>query len=660
MPKDLINLPIIGRDAMVRAESADQSARTVEIVWTTGATVRRWSWTDGEIEESLKVTPEAVDMARLNSGAPFLNSHNSYNLEAVLGVVVDGSARVENGQGFATIRFSDRDDVEPIWRDITNGIIRSVSVGYRVRKYEITREEGKKPHYRAIEWEPLEISAVAIGADAGAHVRSLGPGPATTPCVLVDASPAAHAVHRIQEIQMPQDNPAAAGQETVASTETRAASAVAPAPQAPPAPAAVDPVAAERQRTAAILTLCQRHGLADRAAQMVADGITIEAARAAILDHLAAQTAPATGRSEPVLAGSRMDETETRRRGMEEALVSGLTGAQPNELGRNFHGMALIELAAERLGERRIPMTMGDREGMLRRAFHSTSDFPLLFENAMNRALASRYAMQAPTYRMIARQRSYQDFRDHSTVRVGDFPTLQPVDQEAGEIKAGSFRESRERTRVVAYGVRVNLSRQMLVNDNLSGLQQILNDRGMAVARFEDATFYAMMLSASGAGPTLLETGRAVFNTTDGSLAGTAAAITVPSISLARAALMKRKSLDGADLELPAAVLLTGPDKQTEAQQLLAPIQAQQAGNINPFSGQMELAVTAKITGNAWYVFASPDVAPCFEWGLLDGYTAPRFRIEEIFGTQGTSMTLEHDFGCGAIDWRGGYRNAGA
>jgi hypothetical protein len=59
-------------------------------------------------------------------------------------------------------------------------------------------------------------------------------------------------------------------------------------------------------------------------------------------------------------------------------------------------------------------------------------------------------------------------------------------------------------------------------------------------------------------------------------------------------------------------------------------------------------------------MFASPDVAPCFEWGLLDGYEAPRFRIEEVFGTQGTSMTLEHDFGCGAIDFRGGYRNAGA
>jgi hypothetical protein len=649
MPETEITLPVIGRAATVRAESVDQEARTVEVLWTTGATRRAYSWSDGEIEESLDVSSNAVDLTRLNSGAPFLNSHNAYDLENVIGVVVDGSARIENGQGFATIRFSERDDVEPIWRDVVAGIIRNVSVGYSVGRYEVTREEGMRPHYRAVQWTPMELSAVAIGADAGAHIRSADG--ARTSCVIVDANPAAVAVSRIMETQMPITNEQApAGQVTAENTEVRAA-LVAPA---------ADLVAIERARAADVLAIFTRHGLADRAPAAIASGMSPDQARTAVLDHLAAQTAPALGGGGAVLTGSRMDETETRRRGMEEALVAGLTGAVPTEIARAYHGMPLIELAAERLGERRVPGSFGQREQMLQRAFHTTSDFPLLFENAMNRALAARYAMQAPTYRMIARQRAYADFRDHSTVRVGDFPTLQAVDQEAGEIKGGTFKESRERTRVVPYGVRVNLSRQMLVNDTLGGIQQILNDRGVAVARFEDATFYAMLLSASGAGPTLIETGRAVFNTTDGTLAGTAAAITVASVTIGRAALMKRKSLDGADLELPAAVLLVGPDKQTEAQQLLAPIQAQQAGNINPFSGQMELAVTAKITGNAWYMFASPDNAPCFEWGLLDGYAAPRFRIEEIFGTQGTSLTLEHDFGCGAIDFRGGFRNAGA
>jgi hypothetical protein len=347
---------------------------------------------------------------------------------------------------------------------------------------------------------------------------------------------------------------------------------------------------------------------------------------------------------------------------MEEALVSAFTDKPVTELGRTYAGLSLVDMAAERLGERRVPGSFGAREQLLARAFHSTSDFPILLENALNKGLQARYAMQEPTYRKIAKRRpNYADFRPHTTIRVGDFPQLQAVDQEAGEVKAGTFSEARERTQVTPYGVRVNLSRQLLVNDGLGGIQQVLNDRGMAVARFEDATFYAMAFGGAGSnGPTLLETTRQVFNTTEGTLAAAAAAVTVASITIGRSAMLKRKSRDGADLELFPAVLLVGPDKLTEAQQLIAPIQAQQSSNVNPFTGQMEVVCTAKITGLSWYLFASPDIAPCFEYGYLDGYEAPRFRIEELFGIQGTSLTLEHDFGCGAIDWRGGFRNAGA
>lgn len=645
MENEIIDLPVQGRAAAVRPETISTEARTFEVLFTTGAAVRRWSWEDGMIDEVLEVTPDAMDMSRLQAGAPFLNSHNAYDLDNVLGVIE--SARIEGGNAYATVRMSDREDVGPIWRDIQNGIIRNVSVGYLVTRYIVTREDGRRPEYRAIEWQPMEISAVAIGADAGAHIRGQRPGGATTRCALQRAVPAATAAQRTENHMEPEDTPASGAHQAAPAVTTAATDAA---------------VQAERQRAADLTTLYRRHGLEERLPQSIAEGLTLDQARSAVLDHLSAQTAPVAARSEPTFSG-RLDETETRRRAMEDALVGGLTGQRLGEMpevARSYHGMPLIELAAERLGERRVPMSFGQREQLLQRAFHSTGDFPLLFESALNRALASRYATQVPTYRMIARRRSYADFRDHSSVRVGDFPNLQPVGAEAGEIKGGTFSESRERTRVQPYGVRLNLSRQMLVNDTLGGLQQILNDRGDAVARFEDATFYTMLLTASGAGPTLTETSRPVFNTTDGTLAAAAAAVTVASVTLARAALRKRKSLDGADLELPAAVMLVGPDKETEAQQLLAPIQAQQAGNVNPFSGTMSLAVSAKITGNAWYVFASPDVAPCFEWGLLDGYEAPRFRMEEIFGTQGTGLTLEHDFGCGAIDYRGGYRNAGA
>lgn len=652
MEHEVLDVPVIGRAAELR--SVDAETRTVEVVWTTGAQVRRYSWSrDEEFDEELVVDPAAMRLDRLNAGAPFLNSHSSYRLDAILGVVVDGSVRVENGVGTAKIRFSEREEVEPVWRDIQTGIIRNVSVGYRVHKFErIAKEDrkdgGQRALYRAVDWEPMEISAVAIGADPKAQFRG-DPEAALTRCVISRAAPAAPAAQH-KESEMDKETPAAGPANPATTTPDARADEAARA----------EAQKAERQRAAEITALYLRHGMGDQTAKAIADGLTVDQARAAVLDHLEAKTAPAGARSEPNLGG-RLDETETRRQAMEDALTSGLTGEKPSDLARSFHGMPVIELAAERLGERRIPMSFGQREDLLKRAFHSTSDFPLLFENALNRALAARYRDADPTYRRIARQRTYMDFRDHSSVRVGDFPTLQPVSPEAGELKAGTFSESRERTAVKAYGVQVLLSRAMLVNDGLGGLQQVLNDRGRAVARFEDATFYAMMLGGSnGDGPTLLETTRQVFNTTDKTKAGTPSAIDIAALNLGRAELRKRKSLDGADLDLTASILLVGPDKETQAQQIVAPIQAQQAGNVNPFSGTLSVVVTAKITGNAWYLFADPADAPCFEWGLLEGYEAPRFRIEDPFGRQGTMLSLEHDFGCGAIDFRGGYKNAGA
>ena len=75
-------------------------------------------------------------------------------------------------EGRAAVRFSAREDVEPLWQDVRAGIIRSVSVGYAVRAYEVIEQDGQVPVWRAIDWQPVELSAVPVGADGGAGFRS--------------------------------------------------------------------------------------------------------------------------------------------------------------------------------------------------------------------------------------------------------------------------------------------------------------------------------------------------------------------------------------------------------------------------------------------------------------------------------------------------------
>ena len=71
----------------------------------------------------------------------------------------------------AVIRFSERAEVEPLWQDVRAGIIRHVSAGYRVRTYRI-EEDADPPVWRAIDWQPVELSLVAVPADPGAGMRS--------------------------------------------------------------------------------------------------------------------------------------------------------------------------------------------------------------------------------------------------------------------------------------------------------------------------------------------------------------------------------------------------------------------------------------------------------------------------------------------------------
>jgi copper homeostasis protein len=63
-----------------------------------------------------------------------LNTHRSGDARDVVGRVI--AARLEAGRGIATLQFSSAADVEPLWQRIADGTLRSISVGYRVHRYE--------------------------------------------------------------------------------------------------------------------------------------------------------------------------------------------------------------------------------------------------------------------------------------------------------------------------------------------------------------------------------------------------------------------------------------------------------------------------------------------------------------------------------------------
>lgn len=157
------------------AEVTDENSRSFEVVFGTETEgVMRYDWSRDEMfVEVLDFSPESVRMARFEQGVvPILDNHDRYGgVRSQLGIAEN--ARLEGQKGIATIRFSNRADVDGIVQDVRDGIIRGISVGYRVNTF---KRAGKTaagvPIRRAVDWEPLEISLAPVPADGESRVRT--------------------------------------------------------------------------------------------------------------------------------------------------------------------------------------------------------------------------------------------------------------------------------------------------------------------------------------------------------------------------------------------------------------------------------------------------------------------------------------------------------
>ena len=221
-----VALPMQLRRAPILPATVNSEARSVDVVFTTGAAVRRRRWTGWDtsvpFDEILEVSDRAVDLTRLNAGAPALDSHSVWSSHSQVGVVE--RAWIEGKEGKATIRFP-REGLDQaadrMFGLISDGIIRNVSVGYSIERVKVVEPAAKGDvEQRIVErWTPLEVSFVTVPADPRAQVRAADQ--ASYPVEIVDT--------RMQkEASMPESTTTVAG-DVPASTETRQSPVAAPA-----------------------------------------------------------------------------------------------------------------------------------------------------------------------------------------------------------------------------------------------------------------------------------------------------------------------------------------------------------------------------------------------------------------------------------------------
>ena len=685
--KHTIELPAMRRAAELAPGSVDIEGRTVEVIWSTGARNRRVPFFGEAYDEELSLDPAHVRLDRLNAGAPFLRVHELRDLDAVIGSVLPESARIEGGRGIATLRVSERENVGAIWEDIQAGHLRAVSIGYQVHRYEISKPDGGRELWRAVDWTPFEISAVAVGADPAAGFRSTqdlhdcvveiagATNPAKRNLAMKDKTRSNEPADAVEQAAAAEPSETKTGTAErraaapAADTGTVDALAAAPARQtaetrnADPDALVAEARNAERERIATIHDLASRLGLERSVADdLVKRGVSLDEARREILDSLAgASERTETFGNVSVPLGGR-DETVTRREAVAGALLHRYSPTlfELEEAGRQYRGMTLMELARESLGEAGVNTRGLSRDEVATRALHSTSDFPEILAAVTNKTLRQAYEAYPRTFLGFCRQVLATDFKAMHRVQMGEAPQLLKVN-ESGEFTRGTLSESKESYRIETYGRVVAITRQVLINDDLDAFTRIPAMYGNSIAQLESDVVWAIVT-----GNAAMADGKALFHADHKNLAGTAAALAVEAVGVARAAMAKQKGLDKKTvLNIRPAYLLVPAALELKAEQLLAqglvPAESEHVvpQSIRTLATVAEPRLDAE-SETAWYLAASPMQIDTIEYAYLEGQEGAYLETRNGFDVDGVEIKCRLDFGAKAIDWRGLHKNAGA
>ena len=319
------------------------------------------------------------------------------------------------GRAVATVRFSRRADVEPIWQDVQDGILRNVSVGAKIHAFTQTDATETTPMTRlATDWEPFEISAVPVGADPGAQIRASEAAPNACHVIYATAATAKEPV--MPDNQTPPSFAPAALEDDVAATATESTQSM------------LDLGAEqERERIDGILNGCLAARLPiSFARKLIADKVLLVKAQAMILDTLAKtpvqDLGPRQG-SGPNLRMINGDPLENVWKGIGGALLHRIDPvAFPlDDNARQYRSRSVLRCAEECLEQRGVrtrDYSKNDIAGMalglvqdVRAAYHTTSDFPNILADVANKTLRRGYEVAPQTWGTFSRRISMPDFK---------------------------------------------------------------------------------------------------------------------------------------------------------------------------------------------------------------------------------------------------------
>lgn len=594
----------------------------------------------------------------MDIGTLLFNHDPNQPIGRILSAEIDTAGR----RGVAKVRFDEDEASETIYRKVTGGSLKGVSIGYRIDARESVREGAMSANGRfqgpveiATKWTAYEISIVSVPADASVGVGRSETYPETV--AILESIAAAIGAGRSENpeesgeiggFEMAEENKKQDTGELRAEEMAAAPRLDGEARQAAVAEAQQRAVKEERARVGEISAMCRSFDLSPDA--YITDGRTVDEARAAVLEQLAAKR-------RPVQVTVVADEGEKFRAAAADglALRAGIDMEKPAAGAENFRGKSLLRIAAECLERDGMSGVNGMQdEELVRAAMTGAGAFPGILSNVAHKSMARSYQTAPTTFQLWTARGANTDFKEATRYRLSEADELVKM-TESGEFQHAEVTEGAAKTAVATYGRSFSITRKAIINDDMGAISRIPALYGAAARRGINKLVYEILTK----NPTI--EGAALFHNNHGNLAS--GAISVASLGAAKAKMARQKNIGGREtLNVQPAFLIVPPELEVTAAQLISSVVDPTKANAtpNPFANRLTVVSDPELADtDAWYLAAAPGILPCVEVTYLNGREQPTMESAVQFDTLGIKWRIYLDFGVNLIDYRGLLKSTG-
>lgn len=669
-------------------KSLDDEKRTIEAVYMDfNETIRRYSWGG---EYYIKFKKGAGRLDRFEAGrAPFLKDHDSSSIDNVIGVIESADETI------AKVRFDDNEQAERYYKSVKNGILLNVSVGVSVYEIEdITPETEDEddyipPVFLITDYEPHELSLVTIPAIPKAAIfskntplqkkkntQSLKPEDEFMPKPNDETSKKKKlklSTDGNNENENPSGTEPDEGEDQTTGTPAEGEEEI-PAEgeaggegEADAGETMSQAKLSERNRIFRIQSLVKEHGLEDKFAEkLIKNGTSVKDAKTEILEaRVRRQELSNTSIDSRIYAGT--SENEVEMAAIEASLLHRMNPAKnPFPQDNKFARMTMLDLAKHCLRKAGRDVENMSATDIAWQALTTTSDYPKALENVVNKTLLQSYSDTARTFVPFCTQKTASDFKPLTGIDLSEFDKLDKL-PENGEYRYGSIVEGRERYALATFGKIAQLSRRLIINDDIGVLGETIKMMGEAAARMEADIVYSELIgTASGSlqtsptmgdGGKLLADNKALFHADHANSIAADLIVDTDSeagVDAVEQLLMAQKGPKGeATLGLTGKFLIYGPKNKLAAKKLLTSTTPTKAADVNPYAGEYEPIQEHRITDKRFILVADNARIPTIEYAYLLGQSTPFTERQINFNNDALDLKIRHDFGAKVMNYRG-------